>query len=221
MTQSEGERLLVLLRGINVGGHHLVPMTGLRALFADLGCVTIATYIQSGNLVCTAPLTLTSDRIAAELAACFGFPIPVTLRTRQQLETAIAANPFATAASTSSADNNALHVVFLDAPLTSAGLQKLEAARTGEERLHVHNVVPGSVHAAVPDALRVAPPDATTDLIPEAITDASGREIFLHLPYGTGRSKLAAACTASAIPGNPTIRNWRTVLELQKMLQAT
>ena len=47
---------------------------------------------------------------------------------------------------------------------------------------------------------------------------AVGREIFLYLPHGFGRSRLALAATAAGVPGNPTVRNWKTVLELQRML---
>ena len=172
-----GERLLVLLRGINVGGRHSVPMAGLRTLFAELGCVDVATYIQSGNLVCTAPSELSSGAIAAALAGRFGFSMPVTLRTLGEVSAAIAANPFA------ASGGESLHAVFFEQTPTPATVEALEAKRAGAEQL----------------ALR-------------------GRELFLDLPHGTGRSKLALACTAAGVPGNPTMRNWRTVLQLHTML---
>ena len=89
-----GNRVLVLLRGVNVGGRHPLAMPALRAVFAELGCDRIDTYLQSGNLVCTAHASLTSGTIAAELARHFGFPIPVVLRTAEELDASIAANPF-------------------------------------------------------------------------------------------------------------------------------
>ncbi len=62
---------------------------------------------------------------------------------------------------------------------------------------------------------------ATIDLdsyLPEAAV-ARGSEIYLHLPSGVGRSKLALALTkgrnASAKDG--TMRNWRTVTKLAEM----
>ena len=48
------ERVVALLRGINVGGHRL-SMADLRRHLEDLGCTDVATYIQSGNVVLTPP----------------------------------------------------------------------------------------------------------------------------------------------------------------------
>ena len=177
------ERLLVLLCGINVGGRHIVSMAALRELFAELGCADVATYIQSGNLVCTAPAKLTADAIAAALQARFGFAVPVTLRTMSELNAAVTANPFAAGSEVS--DLATLHVVFLNGPLSPKELHALEARGVDGERLA-----------------------------------ACGRELFLHLPYGGGRSKLALACTASSMPGSPTARNWKTVLQLAAMMKS-
>ncbi len=169
------ERLLILLRGINVGGAHSVPMADLRALFGELGCVDVATYIQSGNLVCTAPAGLRSGVIASALEGRFAFRIPVVLRTLPELAGVIAANPFGSSA--------ACHAVFFEQAPPPATVTALEKKRAGEERT----------------ALR-------------------GRELFLDLPHGMGRSKLAQACTAPGVPGSPTMRNWKTVLQLHAML---
>ncbi|HFI0043161.1 TPA: DUF1697 domain-containing protein [Streptococcus suis] len=43
-------RYVLLLRGINVGGRNKVVMAELRQAVADLGCVNVETYINSGNL---------------------------------------------------------------------------------------------------------------------------------------------------------------------------
>jgi hypothetical protein len=42
---------VALLRGINVGGRNKLPMKSLAALFAEVGCDDVQTYIQSGNVV--------------------------------------------------------------------------------------------------------------------------------------------------------------------------
>jgi uncharacterized protein (DUF1697 family) len=42
---------IALLRGINVGGKHIVPMKELTALLRADGFEEVRTYIQSGNLV--------------------------------------------------------------------------------------------------------------------------------------------------------------------------
>jgi uncharacterized protein (DUF1697 family) len=51
---------------------------------------------------------------------------------------------------------------------------------------------------------------------------AVGRELYLYLPEGMGRSKLAAAVLArpKAIGAAATARNWRTVLQLNELASA-
>ncbi len=153
-------------------------MKELRDLLErELRCADAATYIQSGNVVCTGPPELARERVAAAIEARFGFAVPVAMRTFEEVRATVAANPFA------GAPAEQLHVVFLAAPLPASILEKLQAKRAGEEQL-----------AGI------------------------GRELFLHLPGGFGRSKLALACTASGIPGDPTVRSWKTVLQLLSML---
>jgi len=48
-------RYVALLRGINVGGQHIVPMADLRACLTDAGYGDVQTYIQSGNVLLTVP----------------------------------------------------------------------------------------------------------------------------------------------------------------------
>lgn len=47
---------IVLLRGINVGGNHIVPMKELKSLMENYGFQNASIYIQSGNVVCDFPL---------------------------------------------------------------------------------------------------------------------------------------------------------------------
>lgn len=49
---------IALFRGINIGGHHALPMKGLVKLLEELGCSDIRTYIQSGNRGLSPPLTI-------------------------------------------------------------------------------------------------------------------------------------------------------------------
>lgn len=49
---------VALLRGINVGGKNIVPMKDLAALFEAAGCRDVTTYIQSGNVIFTAPASV-------------------------------------------------------------------------------------------------------------------------------------------------------------------
>jgi uncharacterized protein (DUF1697 family) len=52
---------------------------------------------------------------------------------------------------------------------------------------------------------------------PEAVT-VNGREAYLHLPGGLGRSELAAS--VEKVLGTATMRNWRTVLALAELALA-
>jgi uncharacterized protein (DUF1697 family) len=42
---------IALLRGVNVGGHNAVAMSGLRDLLTQLGFVGARSILQSGNLI--------------------------------------------------------------------------------------------------------------------------------------------------------------------------
>jgi uncharacterized protein (DUF1697 family) len=44
-------KYVLLLRGVNVGGHNKLPMKDLKVLLKDTGAADIATVIQSGNVV--------------------------------------------------------------------------------------------------------------------------------------------------------------------------
>lgn len=45
------QTIVVLLRGINVGGRNKIPMRDLQQTFADLGFIEPTTFIQSGNVI--------------------------------------------------------------------------------------------------------------------------------------------------------------------------
>jgi uncharacterized protein (DUF1697 family) len=92
--------MVALLRGINVGGHRLVPMAELRKIAEDAGLTAVATYIQSGNVVFTT--THSTERVAksleAGILARFGFAAEVIVRTKAQWRRALSTCPFAAAA---------------------------------------------------------------------------------------------------------------------------
>lgn len=69
-------RWAVLLRGVNVGGAGKLPMAELRAALPEMGARSVASYIQSGNLVLDHaepdPVVL-ADAVSDLIAARFGF----------------------------------------------------------------------------------------------------------------------------------------------------
>jgi uncharacterized protein (DUF1697 family) len=104
---------LLLLRGVNVGGHNRVPMADLRALLAGLGCEDVVTYLQSGNAVCRSGslaeqlASATEGAIEAEL----GVTVRVVPRSSAQWAATVAGNPLLDLDD----DPKRLHVAFLDA----------------------------------------------------------------------------------------------------------
>lgn len=73
------------------------------------------------------------------------------------------------------------------------------------EKVHVTFVVDGA-HPTLPEV----DPEA---FAPERF-EVHGREIYLHLPAGIGRSRLAQALTKGHRGASGTTRNWRTVTAL-------
>ena len=79
---------VALLRGINVGGKNLIRMPALKACFEENGFDDVVTYIQSGNVLFTAPTTPAAEltrRIEAMLAQAFDYVPTVVVRTRRQM----------------------------------------------------------------------------------------------------------------------------------------
>jgi uncharacterized protein (DUF1697 family) len=89
---------IALLRGINVGGNSKVPMKELRTWFEDAGCENVRTWIQSGNVVFTAPDPLAEripDIIATRISKELGVKTWLVLRNREELQRIVQDNPFA------------------------------------------------------------------------------------------------------------------------------
>ena len=53
--ESQKSVVVAFLRGINVGGHHKVPMAELKTTLVGMGFSNIKTLLNSGNVVFTAP----------------------------------------------------------------------------------------------------------------------------------------------------------------------
>ena len=123
---------IALLRGINVGGNHPLPMKELRQILEQNGCADVQTYVQSGNAVFRSAV---SD--PANLATCVtsavektrGFAPRVLVLTRGELERAAAGNPFP------EADENpkSVHLFFLADRPKQPDLKSIEALKARTE----------------------------------------------------------------------------------------
>ncbi len=123
---------IVLLRGINVGGHNRVPMPELRASCEDLGWTGVRSYIQSGNLVIEARAKAADVEAALEVAirARFSLYVPVIVRTGGEWSRYAAGNPFAKA---SESEPNLVMLAISKQPPAPGALERLrERAITGE-----------------------------------------------------------------------------------------
>lgn len=88
-------RYVALLRGINVGGKHIIKMAALKTCFEEHGFGDVATFIQSGNVLfdgAGAGAALTR-RVEAMLAAAFAYRATVVLRTHAQLRRVVGSAP--------------------------------------------------------------------------------------------------------------------------------
>jgi len=107
------------------------------------------------------------------------------------------------------------------------GLQIPVVVRTAEELQHAAKVNPflrtgadvATLHVAFlaerPTATRIASLDPLRSPPDEAI--AMGREVYLRLPNGGGRTKFTNAYLDNQLATTSTVRNWRTVLTLVEM----
>lgn len=100
---------IALLRAVNVGGRNKVPMAELRQALTDAGFGGLATYVQSGNIVCTSRKGAASvaATISKLIAHQFGHDITVIVRSPDQLAALVAGFPW------DDADPKSSGVVFL------------------------------------------------------------------------------------------------------------
>jgi uncharacterized protein (DUF1697 family) len=87
---------IALLRGINVGGNNIIPMTELISMCEEIGFKNVRTYIQSGNVVFESRLSESkaADKLKGELKDKIKNNIDVIIRTTEELETILSKNPF-------------------------------------------------------------------------------------------------------------------------------
>jgi uncharacterized protein (DUF1697 family) len=133
-------RYVALFRGINVGGHNKIPMAPLRDTFEGLGFDDVSSIIQSGNVCFTADgaAEVLAATIRSAVADRFSVDVPVLLRSRAEIDGALAAHPF----TPGEVEPKLHHIVFLADPAPADTPDRLgdhapdEYAAIGRE-LHV------------------------------------------------------------------------------------
>lgn len=131
---------VALFRGINVGGHHLLPMKQLTTMLQGAGFENVRTYIQSGNVVFESrkgSARALSEQIADLVAKQHHFAPSVIVCSARALASAAAANPFAKQTTTP----QWVHLVFLAQTPRQPDLAGLEQLKVGEEAFALHGKV--------------------------------------------------------------------------------
>jgi uncharacterized protein (DUF1697 family) len=108
-------RVVALLRGVNVGTAKRIAMADLRALVEGLGYGDVRTLLNSGNVVFTAPKKSPGDaaqRIEQAIATRLGVTTRVMLLSGRELSEAVRGNPLRAIADDPS---RLLFMVFRDA----------------------------------------------------------------------------------------------------------
>ncbi|WP_158971007.1 DUF1697 domain-containing protein [Chachezhania sediminis] len=116
---------VILLRGINVGGHGKLTMADLKAHLAALGAERVETHIQSGNAVVSPPVD--PEALADRIEAAQGFRPHVAAIAAGDWDARMARNPFADRMT--EADPQSLHVFFLDGRVADDGTDRPILAR--------------------------------------------------------------------------------------------
>ena len=95
--KKETERYVLFLRGINVGGHHKIPMADLRKELEELDLENVVTLLNSGNVIFDTlidnPESL-EKMISEKLEKTYGFPVPSIIRKAKTIYELFNDKPF-------------------------------------------------------------------------------------------------------------------------------
>lgn len=121
---------VALLRGMNLVGNSSLKMADLKAIAGELGLEKARTYIASGNLLFTStkPEEQLRAMLEERLQAHMGKDVRVMLRTADEMEEIVRANPFSDAA------GNRVQAFFLNEP-PPAGLPEIVRNKADDERV--------------------------------------------------------------------------------------
>jgi uncharacterized protein (DUF1697 family) len=124
---------ILFFRDVNVGGGNELPMAGLVGMLDSLGVPGAVTYKQSGNVAVRCSRQQAASlgwRIKAAVQESHGFEPSVLVLKIQEVEHAIAVNPFREAAR----EPKALYLWFLAAEPTQPDFKTLDELKLDSER---------------------------------------------------------------------------------------
>jgi uncharacterized protein (DUF1697 family) len=119
---------VALLRAVNVGGTGKLPMAELSKLCVTAGFARVETYIASGNVVfdSNVPAAQVKAELEARLHKFTGKPVGVIVRTAQEMQAVLDANPFP------KAPGNITVAIFLEEKPRAGALRDI-SGNDGEE----------------------------------------------------------------------------------------
>jgi uncharacterized protein (DUF1697 family) len=133
------QAFIALLRAVNVGGTGKLPMTELKTMCEAAGFKAVRTYIASGNVVFQSNKSEAQVKAVLEvgLAAYFGKPVGVIVRTAEEMAAVLAENPFP------KMPGNCTVACFLDGPppadtMKNATGRIREELRLGKREVYIY-----------------------------------------------------------------------------------
>ena len=121
---------IALLRGINVGGRNILPMSELVGILEAMNFESVQTYIQSGNVAFRTKKKI-PEKISREISEAIlekkAFKPKVMVLSSEQLQDAMKGNPFPQ-------DNGkVLHFYFLESKPLKPNIEQLELLKSSSE----------------------------------------------------------------------------------------
>ncbi len=163
--------MISMLRGVNVGGHNLIKMEALRALFASLKLRDAQTYVQSGNVIFRTDerdVAVLTKRVQSGIERSFGCCPDVIFRTVAEMREVVARNPFA---KRRVIDPSKYLVTFLSSEPAAAARADALKMMNGPDELRIHG---RELYIYYPDGL-ARPKVAWLAVVKKLKTTGTGR----------------------------------------------
>jgi uncharacterized protein (DUF1697 family) len=139
-------KYVVLLRGINVGGHNKIRMVDLRKLCKSIGFRDVKSYIQSGNLVVTSdfsPLEA-SSKLKNAIKKSFDMEPNVHAIDANRFMSISKAYPFEVP------DHKEAHTMFLAEKPSKEAIKNFEALDFGPDKM---KLTPQALYMYLPNGV--------------------------------------------------------------------
>lgn len=127
---------MAFLRGINVGGNHIVKMAELKRTLEEAGMLRVQTYIQSGNILFES--NEASNELEAKfertLAKAFGFPMPTMIRSAEEMKDIMRRCPYSFA---ELKERESIHLSLLKREPTGEEVAAIPELDTGRDEYRI------------------------------------------------------------------------------------